>query len=66
ARGLNIKYKDKSGKKRYAHMLNGTAVAVGRAIIAIMENFQQEDGSIIIPEALRKYMPGDMEIISKK
>lgn len=66
ARGLNIKYKDKSGKKNYMHMLNGTAIAVGRAIIAIMENFQQEDGSIIIPEALRKYMPGNTEIISKK
>ncbi len=65
ARGLNIKYKDKNGKKHYAHMLNGTAVAIGRAIIAIMENFQQEDGSIIIPEALRKYMPWDIKAIKK-
>lgn len=65
ARGLNIKYKDKSGKKHYAHMLNGTAIAVSRAIIAIMENFQQEDGSIIIPEVLRKYMPGNMKAIKR-
>jgi seryl-tRNA synthetase len=63
ARGLNIKYKDKNGKKNYLHMLNGTAVAVGRAIIAIIENFQQEDGSIIVPEALRKYMPANIKVI---
>ncbi|MBU4257449.1 serine--tRNA ligase [Patescibacteria group bacterium] len=63
ARGLNIKYKDKNGKKNYLHMLNGTAVAVGRAMIAIMENFQQEDGSIIVPEALRKYMPANIKVI---
>ncbi|MDP3043587.1 MAG: serine--tRNA ligase [bacterium] len=63
ARGLNIKYKDKNGKKNYLHMLNGTAVAVGRAMIAIMENFQQKDGSIIIPEVLRKYMPANIKVI---
>lgn len=63
ARGLNIKYKDKNGKKNYLHMLNGTAVAVGRAMIAIMENFQQEDGSIVIPEVLRKYMPLNIKVI---
>ncbi|MBU4346949.1 serine--tRNA ligase [Patescibacteria group bacterium] len=63
ARGLNIKYKDKNGKKNYLHMLNGTAMAVGRAMIAIMENFQQEDGSIIVPEALRKYMPANIKVI---
>jgi len=65
ARGLNIKYKDSAGKKQYLHMLNGTAIAVTRAIIAIMENFQQSDGSVIIPEVLRKYIPGQKETIIK-
>lgn len=55
ARGLNIKYQDTEGKKDYLHMLNGTAIAVGRAIIAIMENNQQADGSIKIPEVLQKW-----------
>ncbi len=55
ARGLNIKYKDESGKKEYVHMLNGTAIAISRALIAILENGQQADGSIIIPKILRPY-----------
>jgi seryl-tRNA synthetase len=44
------------------HTLNGSGVAVGRALIAIMENYQQEDGSIAIPEALRPYMHGREKI----
>lgn len=55
ARGLNIKYKAKDGKIDYLHMLNGTAIAIGRAMIAIIENNQQADGSILIPKALQKY-----------
>lgn len=55
SRGLNIKYKNKEGKSELVHMLNGTAVAVGRTIIAILENYQQEDGSVKIPEVLQKY-----------
>ncbi|MFA6422618.1 MAG: serine--tRNA ligase [Candidatus Buchananbacteria bacterium] len=55
ARGLNIKYKSKEGKTDYVHMLNGTAIAIGRAIIAIVENHQQKDGSIKIPKVLHKY-----------
>ncbi len=55
ARGLNIKYKSKTGKIDYLHMLNGTAIAVGRTLIALMENNQQADGSIIIPKVLHKY-----------
>ncbi|OQB06540.1 MAG: Serine--tRNA ligase [bacterium ADurb.Bin212] len=55
SRGLNIKYQDKDGNKDFLHMLNGTAIAVGRAIIAIMENNQQNDGSIKIPEVLHKW-----------
>lgn len=58
ARGLSIKYQDETGKKSYVHMLNGTAIAVTRAIIAIMENFQLADGRIAVPAALRTYMGG--------
>ncbi len=65
ARGLNIKYKALDGKKDYLHMLNGTAIAVSRAIIAIVENYQQEDGSILIPDALKKFMPNNIEIIKR-
>lgn len=55
SRRLNIKYKD-IDKTQYVHTLNGTAFAIGRTIIAIMENFQRADGSIAIPEVLHKYM----------
>ena len=47
----------------YVHTLNGSGVAVGRALIAVMENYQQEDGSIVVPEVLRPYM-GGMDIIA--
>jgi seryl-tRNA synthetase len=55
SRGLNIKFEDKEGKKEYLHMLNGTAIAVGRALIALVENFQRKDGTIQIPEVLHRY-----------
>jgi seryl-tRNA synthetase len=54
ARRLNIRYKDEKGN-RFVHMLNGTAIAVSRAIIAILENFQQADGTVLIPPALVPY-----------
>jgi len=57
SRGLNIKYEDKNGEKNYVYMLNGTAIAVGRAMIAILENHQQKDGSVKMPVALHKYLP---------
>ena len=57
SRRLKIKYKDeKTGKSEYVHMLNGTAFAIGRVIIAILENYQQEDGSILVPDVLKKYV----------
>ena len=62
ARRLNVKYHDDDGKNKYVHMLNGTAVAVGRAMLSILENYQNEDGSITIPEALRPYMRGAEKI----
>ena len=55
ARRLNIRYKDKIGNIEFAHMLNGTAFAIGRILIAIIENYQQKDGSIKVPEVLQKY-----------
>lgn len=63
ARRLNIKYRE-GGKTGYVHMLNGTAFAIGRTIIAILENYQQEDGSVIVPEVLRPYLGKD-KITSK-
>jgi len=57
ARGLNIKYKNKEGKTEFVHMLNGTAISIARALIAILENCQQADGSVKIPDVLKKFMP---------
>jgi seryl-tRNA synthetase len=67
ARRLNIRYREKEGAptKGFVHTLNSTAIATGRTIVAILENFQQEDGSIVVPKVLRKYM-GDIEKISLK
>jgi seryl-tRNA synthetase len=64
SRRLNIRYKDDYGKNKFVHLLNGTAIAVSRAIIAILENFQQQDGSVKIPPALVPYVGFD--IISRK
>ncbi len=66
ARRLNIKYRDKDGEKKYVYLLNNTALPSPRIFIAILENYQQADGSVIIPEVLRKWMPGGMEKIEKK
>ena len=55
SRRLNIKYQN-GNEKKYAHILNGTAFAIGRTIIAILENYQKEDGSVVIPEVLQKYI----------
>lgn len=56
SRNLNIKYKDQNGDNKYLHMLNGTAIVMSRFPIAIMENFQQEDGTIKVPEVLVPYV----------
>lgn len=63
ARGLNIKYKNDQGEKKYVHTLNGTAIALSRALIAVIENGQQADGSILIPEVLRVYMKNQKYIL---
>jgi len=59
ARRASIRFRRKdSGKVEFVHTLNGSGLAVGRTVVAVMENYQQEDGSIMIPEALRPYMRG--------
>jgi seryl-tRNA synthetase len=59
ARRANIRYRpDGTGKAEFAHTLNGSGLAVGRTLIAILENYQQADGSVVIPEALRPHMGG--------
>ena len=55
ARRAKIRYKEDK-KNHFVHTLNGSSMAVGRTIVAIMENFQNEDGSVTIPEVLKKYM----------
>ncbi|HEU4660689.1 MAG TPA: serine--tRNA ligase, partial [Pseudolabrys sp.] len=63
ARRMNARYKGKDGKvKGHVHTLNGSAVAVGRALIAVMETYQQADGSIEVPAALQPYMGGMKKI----
>ena len=64
SRRLNIRYKDKSGENKIAYMLNGTAIAVPRVIIAILENYQNEDGSVNIPKNLISYI--GIDVINKK
>ncbi len=58
ARRLNCRYRDANGKPRLVHTLNGSGVALPRLVIALLEQFQQEDGSVIIPDVLRPYMRG--------
>jgi seryl-tRNA synthetase len=59
ARRMNARYKPKGSKEtRFVHTLNGSGLAVGRTLIAVLENYQQADGSVVVPEALRPYMGG--------
>ena len=65
ARKLNIRVGRAGAEKEFLHTLNSTAVATSRAICAILENFQEEDGTIKIPKALQSYMGGKTEIKPK-
>src|SRR5690606_25776700 len=66
ARRANMRFRrDKNGKLEFPHTLNGSGLAIGRTVAAILENYQQEDGSVIIPEALRPYMRG-IDRLTKK
>ncbi len=62
ARRMNARFRGKDGKPRYVHTLNGSGVAVGRALIAVMENYQDENGAIAVPAALQPYMGGAKKI----
>ncbi|NMA60696.1 MAG: serine--tRNA ligase [Firmicutes bacterium] len=67
ARRANIRFRrDKGAKPEFVHTLNGSGIAVGRCLAAVMENYQQEDGSIVIPEVLRPYMGGQERITAEK
>ncbi|MGE0213851.1 MAG: serine--tRNA ligase [Parvibaculaceae bacterium] len=66
ARRMNARYRPKDAKgPRFVHTLNGSGVAVGRALVAVMENYQQEDGSILVPDVLQPYMAG-LEMIARQ
>ena len=58
ARRANIRYRPKGGKPQFVHTLNGSGLALPRTFAALLENFQQEDGSVAVPSALRLYMGG--------
>ncbi|MEJ5338076.1 MAG: serine--tRNA ligase [Aquificaceae bacterium] len=60
ARRMNTRYRDISGRLHFVHTLNGSGLAVGRTLVAILENYQQEDGSVVVPEALRDYLKADV------
>lgn len=62
ARRANIRYRSEAGDVRHVHTLNGSALAVGRTFAAILENYQQRDGSVMVPEALRAYLGGQDRI----
>ncbi len=62
ARRANIRFKTSAGKRQFVHTLNGSGLAIGRTWLAILENYQQKDGSVVIPEALRPYMDGQKRI----
>jgi len=60
ARRMNTRLKDSEGRKRFVHTLNGSGLAVGRTLAAILENYQEKDGSVVVPEVLRDYLKADV------
>ena len=66
ARRLNVRYVEADGKNKYVYMLNNTALPSPRIFIAILENFQQEDGSVVVPKVIRRFMPIPLDVINKK
>jgi seryl-tRNA synthetase len=56
ARRANIRYRDANKKVNFVHTLNGSGLPLGRSLVAVLENYQQADGSVVVPEPLRKYM----------
>jgi seryl-tRNA synthetase len=66
ARRIRVRYRDPKGKPVLAHTLNGSGVAIGRTVVAILEQYQQADGTVEVPEALRPYMGGMQRIVPEK
>jgi seryl-tRNA synthetase len=64
ARRLNTRFRDADGKVKFVHTLNGSGLALPRTVIAILENYQQADGSVVVPEALRSYL-GGLSVLKK-
>jgi seryl-tRNA synthetase len=62
ARRMQTRFKNAQGKNEFVHTLNGSGLAVGRALVAVLENFQNADGSVAIPAALRPYLGGLVEL----
>ncbi|MSE22444.1 serine--tRNA ligase, partial [Lactobacillus parabuchneri] len=62
----HIQYRDEDGKLHFVHTLNGSGLAVGRTVAAILENYQNPDGTVTIPEVLRPYMHGMTKIEKQK
>jgi seryl-tRNA synthetase len=58
ARRMNARYRADNGKPAFVHTLNGSGLAVGRTLVAVLENYQQEDGSVLVPEALKPWVGG--------
>ena len=65
ARRLQARFKNAQGKNEFVHTLNGSGLAVGRALVAVLENYQREDGGIDIPVVLQPYMGGMTELVAK-
>jgi seryl-tRNA synthetase len=65
ARKLNVRYEKAKGNRDYVHTINSTAIATSRTIVAILENNQQMDGTVIVPEVLSPYM-NDLEVIGQR
>jgi seryl-tRNA synthetase len=59
ARRMQARFKNAQGKTEFVHTLNGSGLAVGRTLVAVLENYQQADGSVVVPEVLRPYLGGD-------
>jgi seryl-tRNA synthetase len=55
---MNARYRNAEGKPAFVHTLNGSGLAVGRTLVAVLENYQQEDGTVAVPEALKPYLRG--------
>jgi seryl-tRNA synthetase len=63
ARRMNARYRDANGKPAFVHTLNGSGLAVGRTLVAVLENYQRADGSVEVPDALRPWAGGLQQLV---